>query len=159
MLQMRVPAPVATWLKIAGTLSQLQKEQAMNNKPEPVLPLFDQPQARKTDPKTSHSAARRVKANSVRHRILNAMEASPYTESATWQIAQRMGVSRDSVSPHMRPLKVMGYVMEMGEIENPATGNKCFSWMLTQKYQESGLSRGHTPSVANNSCPMCGKTL
>ena len=130
----------------------------MNNKPEPVLPLFDQPQARKTDPKTSHSAARRVKANSVRHRILNAMEASPYTESATWQIAQRMGVSRDSVSPHMKPLKTMGYILEWGETKNPLTGNMCITYVLTQKYQESGLSRKELPHV-NTCCPMCKKPL
>jgi hypothetical protein len=143
----------------------------MNTKPEPELPLFDQPRARKTDPSTSHAAARRVKAGSVRHRILNAMEihrdsymcpSTAYPGAATFEIAHILGIGRDSVSPHMRPLKVMGYVFDtISSVKNPTTGNECTAWKLTQKYYDSGLKGGvkATTKPRQTNCPMCGKPL
>lgn len=101
-------------------------------KPSPdQLPLdFYLPQARKTDPRTSHKAANAIKPESRRGGILEVLKLGNF---ATFQIAEMLDVSRDCVSPHMKPLERMNYVVRTGEVVKNPKGGECEVWALASK--------------------------
>lgn len=121
---------------------------------------FDPPRARKTDPPTSRKAASRIKVGGIRHKILNCMEEFR-GGCATFQIAAALGIARDSVSPHMKPLKAMRLVVEGApDIVNPATNNDCMRWRLTNDYWLSNIPKkvGRVGAYSKR-CPTCGRDL
>jgi DNA-binding transcriptional ArsR family regulator len=113
-----------------------------------LLKMMERPAARRGGPSTSRKAAAQVRRGSVRSAILKTLESAslgglkPHhcLGMATFEIAEQMGVPRDYISPHMQPLKELGYVYKTGaEVENPATRNKVKSevWKATER----GLQR------------------
>lgn len=96
-------------------------------KPSPnQIPLdFYPTKARARDPKTSHDAARAVKTGTVRAMILNQLSTA---NLATFQIAEILGVSRDVISPHMKPMEHMGLVARTGQTVKNPNGRQCEVW-------------------------------
>ena len=108
----------------------------MKTKPVPgQLPLdFDPPRARRSDPKTSHDAAAMVKAGTIRALILGVLKQR---DLATFQIAEALGLDRDSVSPHMKPLEELGQVVRTGQTVASKKGRQCEVWGIKQDVQET----------------------
>lgn len=95
------------------------------------------PIARLSDPKTSHRAAGNIKYKSRRGSILRVIldrNAGRITGrgSTTIEIAEYLGITRDAVSPNMKPMERLGYVYRKGLRRNPASGNDCEIWHLTE---------------------------
>lgn len=105
------------------------------------------PIARQTDPITSHRAAGNIKYKSRRGQILRAILDAHRYGSTTVEISKDLGITRDAVSPNMKPLERLGYVFRKGLRRNPASGNDCEVWHLTEK----GIS------VANQAMPIARK--
>lgn len=119
-----------------------------------LLDLIDPPTARNTDPGTSHSAASLIQTGSIRQEILAVLMSSQSFGLATFEIAERIGVPRDYVSPHMKPLEKMGLVQRLKGFErvNPKTKNKVKSevWIVTSKYLNSDI-----PKEIKRRAPVC----
>lgn len=70
--------------------------------------------ARRTDPETSHKAARRVSVNPIERRVLNLL--GWFREGLTTsELAAMLGISLVSVSPRMKPLEEKGKVQRTTE--------------------------------------------
>lgn len=97
------------------------------------LPLdFDPSKARAVDPKTSRDAAK-FNPTGIRQRILSILYHAG-RPLATFQIADSMGIPRDSISPHMKPLERIGCVRRSGQtVVNPHSVRKVSSeaWEIT----------------------------
>ena len=76
--------------------------------PEP--PLFAA-SARRTDPPTSHAAAKRAPVSEHCRRILDALAAGPAGQSG---IAQRTGLTVQQVSRRLKKLRVDGKIERTG---------------------------------------------
>jgi DNA-binding MarR family transcriptional regulator len=83
--------------------------------------------ARTTDPETSHVAAEAVNASALETKVIRALTQQPYT---TEEIANRLGLWRDTVSPRMRSLERKGLVERIGKRRN-ASGLHAIVWALT----------------------------
>ncbi len=94
----------------------------MNNQ----IPLdFYPTKARAQDPKTSHDAARSIDSKSIRAKILAELSLR---DLATFQIAKNLGLDRDSVSPHMKPMERMGLVRRTEKLVKSPKGRNCEVW-------------------------------
>lgn len=92
---------------------------------------FGPVRARRKDPQTSKEGASRVDNAGVRQRILETLRNSP-EGLATWEVAEKMKVPRDYVSPHMQPLRRLGAVTLSEKIkQNPHTGRSTQVWVAT----------------------------
>lgn len=76
--------------------------------PDPPRRPPDPPRARRTDPETSHAAARRAQHGQVDRAILEALERVP--NATTKELVTLTARQRVSVSPRMRPLTRVGLV-------------------------------------------------
>lgn len=88
---------------------------------------FFMPRARKTDPMTSHKAANKIKPESRRGQILAILALR---DAATFQIAAQLDVSRDCISPHMKPLELLGLIKRTGSVVRNPKGGDCEVWGL-----------------------------
>lgn len=92
------------------------------------LPLdFEGVFVRKTDPNTSRLAAASIDPASIRGKILSALKTR---DLATFQIAEQLGVDRDSVSPHMKPLEKLGRVVRTTQTVKSKKGRACEVWRI-----------------------------
>lgn len=76
------------------------------------------PRARKTDPSTSHEAAAKAKltAAGVDDRIFDAIDThGPMTSH---EIADKTGISLVSVSPRIKPMRLVGILKDTGARRN-----------------------------------------
>lgn len=81
--------------------------------PEAVLPLFAA--ARRTDPPTSHAAARRAPVRGHQRLVLQALELGPAGQT---EIARRTGLTVAAVSKRLPELRRAGLVEATGrEVE------------------------------------------
>ena len=71
------------------------------------LDFTDEAYARRTDPDTSHKAAREVKANQYERMVLKALKLGPATIR---DIEFRTGVHYGTISPRFAPLVKRGYI-------------------------------------------------
>ena len=98
---------------------------------------FDPPRARRSDPSTSHRAAAKVNAVSIRQRILDALEVTWVLEHdglTTFELAEKFALGRDAISPHMKPLEKMGKARRADfERLNPATNCNCTVWLISKE--------------------------
>lgn len=98
------------------------------------------PAARKSDPLTSKRAASRINFGRRRNEILLAFSRYADTGAATFEIADDLCRPRDTVSPHVAPLKAMGLLRSLDRRRvNPATGNECEVYAVTDKFLSSEL--------------------
>lgn len=115
----------------------------------PLIGLMEKPvpKARRRDPDTSKRAAAKVNVGSIRAKILvtlhnryvgcvnsrAAADEDIREGMATFEIARRVGVPRDHVSPHMAPLCRLGFIKKAGyEVENDLTGTESEAYILTE---------------------------
>lgn len=93
--------------------------------------------ARDTDPETSHEAlADHVKQDSRRHEILSVLSRPAFFEGlCTYEIADILGLRRDSVSSHMKPMERVGLVKRTGKTKvSTQSGNRNELWMIGEAY-------------------------
>lgn len=84
---------------------------------------FSSARARKTDPRSSHDAAKKVNVTTGRQEILDLLAKNP-DGLTTWELAWLTDRARDLVSPNMRPLERAGLIRrESSARVNPATGH------------------------------------
>jgi predicted transcriptional regulator len=86
-------------------------------------PLFGRPQARPTDPATSHEAAAKAKtfAGDHRTRILAALEAGPAGQT---ELARRTGLTVAAVSRRLGELARAGLIVREGEARSASGGRE-----------------------------------
>lgn len=93
--------------------------------------LFDPPaRARDTDPATSHEAAESITEADVNRLfglILQVLRASPAGLTVP-EIAERVQLPRDTVSPRMRPMQERGLVYAQGKRIPPGHTRSCLVW-------------------------------
>jgi predicted ArsR family transcriptional regulator len=75
--------------------------------------LIDEPpRARNTDPETSHDAAEAVNLNRLQNAILGFLDGAGFRGATCGEMAQALGIPRDSLSPRMRTLEAYHLVIE-----------------------------------------------
>lgn len=96
-------------------------------------------QVRENDPNTSKEAVRLVNQNlSQKRKMILKTIAMSKNGLASFQIAERLGIPRDSISPQMRPLEQLGCVIKSGRVKkNPLTNAHSEIWILTDKFKAS----------------------
>jgi hypothetical protein len=99
--------------------------------PEEVLPLFAQPAARRTDPETSHQAAKRMRPNAARQKelILVVLRDGP---AGVTEIASRIGtLNSHEVGKRVSELDADSRITQTGRMVRNAKGNLEREWQLT----------------------------
>lgn len=111
------------------------KTEIYRSSPDQLQFNFDlPPTARKTDPATSHAAAARIKTGSRRHEVLGVFKTYGQTGATSLTVANILNRQRDSISPHIKPLILLGYLERTGLTEeNTQTGNQCELYRYTGK--------------------------
>lgn len=113
----------------------------------PLKPPFDlgpDTRARDTDPETSHEGlADRIKQESRRHQILSVLSRPAFFEGlATYEIADILGLRRDSVSSNMKPMESVGLVKRTGKVKvSEQTGNKNELWAIGDAYWDHPIAQ------------------
>lgn len=82
---------------------------------------------------------------------------------ASFEVGEKLGVPRDIVSPHFKPLERLGFVerTQMTRV-NPRTKQKAASivWVVTDKWRAHPLRKEQANYVpARVHCPHCGKAI
>jgi hypothetical protein len=115
---------------------------------QPFLDLGeDKVISRKTDPETSKQATKIIKTATLRRLILDILASFP-NGLITAEIARYCGRQRDSISPHLVPLRTLGYVVKTGKLKaNPKTGMTCEIWKVTEKYWEARRQLGANSDI------------
>jgi hypothetical protein len=112
------------------------------------LPLFDQPKrephplylefikhwkphglARRSDPETSHAAAKSVDANRLESVVLGALGRHP-SGLTIHEVADLTGVPFESIGPRFRPLVNKGLIHDSGERRVGRSNRQCIVWRL-----------------------------
>jgi DNA-binding transcriptional ArsR family regulator len=136
-----------------------------------LLDMMEEPsRARKNDPRTSKEAASdTVRIGTVRHAILylliKSFQEKGHYGMTTFELAERMGVRRDTVSPNMKPLVRMGLITETDETRG--LGGKYLKSMiyiiseLGLRNKSIILSKPPSKYIQNSSkvCPHCGQEI
>lgn len=79
--------------------------------------------ARRNDPQTSKDAAGRVDGVQLARRVLDALRAGG--AGSSHEIADRLGMPRDSISPRMKPLEIAGAVRRAGRRDGKTIWEAC----------------------------------
>ena len=109
--------------------------------------LFDPvpAQARDSDPVTSHEAAASLTESDVGRLyslILNVLRRCP-TGLTVPEIAERVQLPRDTVSPRMRPMQADGLVHATGKRIPPGHTRSCFVWKAGNDEDQSTAETVH----------------
>ena len=75
--------------------------------------LDEQALARRSDPQTSHEAARSVKVNVLESYVLHALKMNPQGLTAS-EIAEKTGHPLNTISPRTAPLQRKGFIKDSG---------------------------------------------
>jgi len=102
----------------------------------PELNLFDDPRARKTDPETSHLAAKRAGRNAYTARVVVLrllVEHGPLTDQGMEQLAKqrKYPVSPSGLRSRRVELKRKGLVRSTGRYAEILSGGKAEVWEIT----------------------------
>lgn len=93
--------------------------------------------ARRTDPSTSHEAAAKVNNESVREKVLGMLKVAWILEHdglTTFELAEKLDMGRDFVSPVMRPLEKLGRIRRATyERVNPKTNCESIVWLFNEE--------------------------
>jgi predicted Rossmann fold nucleotide-binding protein DprA/Smf involved in DNA uptake len=94
------------------------------------LPLFSQPAARKSDPVTSHEAARSARSFAGEHHqaILEALAHGPAGASG---IAARCGLLPHQINKRLNELARAGRIVATGSVVESASGRGEREWKAT----------------------------
>lgn len=85
--------------------------------------------ARSSDPSTSQAAARSLKTSELEGVVLAKLKT--FRKGATSdELARALGLSRDSVSPRMKPLVSKGHVVDSGKKRPGDSGRAQIVWRV-----------------------------
>jgi DNA-binding CsgD family transcriptional regulator len=84
--------------------------------------------ARNTDPGTSHAAARGVAVQERERQVLETLRR--YGPLTTFEIARHLGISRETISPRLKPLARKALVRDTGERRSSGGTKNCIVWGL-----------------------------
>lgn len=93
------------------------------------LPLFDVVLARKSDPETSHKAARLENLSRDRAMVLRAHEQHPDGLS-DFELAALLGRQQTSVGKRRCELRDMGLIVDSGKKRPAPSGSPAIVWRL-----------------------------
>jgi hypothetical protein len=95
------------------------------------LPLFGQAHARKTDPVTSHEAAKAItpSLNKVEQGIYDALCSFLPGGATSDQISEASGIIYRTVTPRLKPMCKKGFVVDSGEHKRGDSGRRQIIWM------------------------------
>lgn len=82
--------------------------------------------ARRSDPKTSHRAARRISTTDLEGLVLASLKYAG--EATSYELADRLSLSLVSVSPRLRPLVKKGAVIDSGRTKPGDNGRSRTVW-------------------------------
>ena len=93
------------------------------------LPLFAHVPARKSDPSTSHEAARSVNTTMLEACVYGALKAhGPMT---SFEVADILRLSLVTVSPRFAPLRDKGLIKDTGRRKTGESGRGRTIWAIT----------------------------
>ena len=97
------------------------------------LPLFDRAYARKTDPVTSHEAAKAITPllNKVEQGIYDALCSFLPKGATSDEISEASGIIYRTVTPRLKPMCKKGFVVDSGEHKRGESGRRQIIWMAT----------------------------
>jgi hypothetical protein len=100
-------------------------------------PLFSQPTARATDPKTSHDAAKRASGSAGQHRaaIVEALGLGPAGQT---EIARRTGLTVAAVSKRLCELRRAGVIVRVGDATSATGGREAAYGRATDGRRQEG---------------------
>ena len=95
------------------------------------LPLFDQAHARKTDPVTSHEAAKAItpSLNKIEQGIYDALCSFLPGGATSDEIVEASGIQYRTVTPRLKPMCKKGFVVDSGEHKRGDSGRRQIIWM------------------------------
>jgi hypothetical protein len=94
------------------------------------LPLFEA-HARKTDPVTSHEAAKAITPllNKVEQGIYDALCSFLPKGATSDEIVEASGIQYRTVTPRLKPMCKKGFVVDSGEYKRGDSGRRQIIWM------------------------------
>ena len=94
------------------------------------LPLFDKAHARKTDPVTSHEAAKAITPllNKVEQGIYDALCSFLPKGATSDEISEASGIIYRTVTPRLKPMCKKGFVVDSGEHKRGDSGRRQIIW-------------------------------
>ena len=97
------------------------------------LPLFDKAHARKTDPVTSHEAAKSItpSLNKIEQGIYDALCSFLPKGATSDEIVEASGIQYRTVTPRLKPMCRKGFVVDSGEHKRGESGRRQIIWMAT----------------------------
>lgn len=97
------------------------------------LPLFDQARARKTDPVTSHEAAKLItpSLNKIEQVIYDALRSFLPGGATSDEIVEASGIQYRTVTPRLKPMCKKGFVVDSGETKRGDSGRQQIIWVAT----------------------------
>ena len=95
------------------------------------LPLFDQAHARKTDPVTSHEAAKSItpSLNKIEQGIYDALRSFLPGGATSDEIVEASGIQYRTVTPRLKPMCKKGFVVDSGERKRGDSGRRQIIWV------------------------------
>jgi len=97
------------------------------------LPLFNRAHARKTDPVTSHEAAKAItpSLNKIEQGIYDALCSFLPKGATSDEIVEASGIQYRTVTPRLKPMCKKGFVVDSGEHKRGESGRRQIIWMAT----------------------------
>jgi hypothetical protein len=80
--------------------------------------------ARRTDPETSKAAAKSVDATDLESQVYGAL----WTPRTAHEIAEKLGLPLNTVSPRTAPLQRKGFIKDSGARREGPSGRKSIVW-------------------------------
>ena len=95
------------------------------------LPLFDQAHARKTDPVTSHEAAKSItpSLNKIEQGIYDALRSFLPGGATSDEIVEASGIQYRTVTPRLKPMCKKGFVVDSGGHKRGDSGRRQIIWV------------------------------
>jgi hypothetical protein len=113
-------------------MGTLNKDDYFGNRYED-LPLFDQAHARKTDPATSHEAAKLItpSLNKIEQVIYDALRSFLPGGATSDEIVEASGIQYRTVTPRLKPMCKKGFVVDSGGTKRGDSGRRQIIWVAT----------------------------
>ena len=95
------------------------------------LPLFEQAHARKTDPVTSHEAAKSItpSLNKIEQGIYDTLCSFLPKGATSDEIVEASGIQYRTVTRRLKPMCKKGFVVDSGEHKRGDSGRRQIVWM------------------------------
>lgn len=95
--------------------------------------------ARAVDPETSHEAAASLgDVTELQSRVLESIRGSGETGLTAFELAERLGLQLNTVSPRTAPLVRKGLVVDSGKRRRGPSGRKSTVWIAFSTLKTSG---------------------